>query len=227
MNTIFGNFLERTIPNLRNAIINLTIGGNTAEMNLEDFKAVMAPEPTPIPEPSYKVYTALVTQSGSDDPIGIDTGLLTIGVTYTIQINSEGMDFTNVGAPNNETGTSFVATGTTPNSWGAEEGEGESILAYNTGAPVVNVLENTIGNIWFTYAGAGEYRMGSNSLFTGNDKTTSLNDQTRCLDSGNNFYNLKITNPDPGQINITVLNDDLDGINDKLTSKPIEIRVYN
>ena len=229
MNTIFGNFLERTIPNLRDAIINLTIGGNSSVMNLEDFKAVMAPEPTPIPEPSYKVYTALVTQIGGDDGSSIDTGLLTIGVTYYIANNSPGMDFTNVGAPNNIAGEStyFVATGTTPASWGSNEDTGNSTLSYTVGAPVVTVLENTIGDIWFEYNNAGEYRMRSNSLFT-SEKTTSLNDQTRCLDSSrNNFYNLKITNSDPNQINITVLNDNLDGINDRLISKPIEIRVYN
>jgi hypothetical protein len=197
-------------------------------MNLEDFKAAMAPEPTPIPEPSYKVYTALVIQSGGDDQYSIDTGLLTIGVTYYINNNSEGMDFTNVGAPNNIAGeyTYFVATGTTPASWGANEGTGNGTLVYNTGAPVVNVLENTIGNVWFTYASAGEYRMGSNSLFT-SDKTVSLNDQTRCIDSGNKAYNLKVTFNSADLIDIKTLDEELSGMDNKLTSKLIEIRVYN
>jgi hypothetical protein len=232
MNTIFGNFLERTIPSLKGALISLNMGNTTSEMNLEDFKALMAPEPTPptpIPEPSYKVYTALVSQIGSDEQKGEDTGLLTIGVTYYINNDSPGMDFTNVGAPNNiaAESTYFVATGTTPASWGSNEDTGNNTLLYNVAAPVVTVLENTIGDVWFVYSSVGEYRMYSNSLFTSN-KTVSLNDQTRCIDNGRStFYNLKITNPDPGQINITVLNDDLDGINDKLTSKPIEIRVYN
>jgi len=222
MNTIFGNFLERTIPNLKNAIINLTVGGNNAEMNLEDFKAVMAPEPTPIPEPSYKVYTALVSQSGGDDPQSITGASLTIGVTYEIvDIGGSGWDFTNVGAPNNDIGTKFVATGTTPNSWGID-----GQLGFNSGAPVVNVLENTIGNVWFTYDGLGEYKMISNSLFTEN-KTVSLNDQTRCLDSGNNFYNLKITPSLPTRIDITLLDNAPSPVDGRLTSKLIEIRVYN
>jgi hypothetical protein len=212
MNTIFGNFLERKIPNLRNAIINLTIGGNNAEMNLEDFKAAMAPEP------SYKVYTALVTQSGGDDPQSLTGGGLYFGVTYRIE-SSDG-DYLNVGAPNNDIGTYFVATVTAaPTTWGSLG------LGFNTGAPTVIVLENTIGNVWFGYSGAGQYAMWSNNLFT--DKTVSLNDQTRCLDSGNNFYNLKFTNPDPSQINITVLDNGLNGIDDRLTFKLIEIRVYN
>jgi hypothetical protein len=116
---------------------------------------------------SYKVYTALLTQSGGSDPIPLQTGNLTIGVTYLIYDNSPGMDFTNVGAPNNNVGTSFVATGTTPNSWGTLEGLTD-IIEYNNGAPVVTVLENTIGNIWFTYDGVGIYSVNSNGLFTTN-----------------------------------------------------------
>jgi hypothetical protein len=213
-----------------NPSLNDKVNGQLGDLNvgiqipLSSIKTLFDETPPipPVPPAPYKVYTALVTQSGTDDPQAITSALLTIGVTYEIvDIGGSGWDFTNVGAPNNDIGTKFVATGTTPNSWGID-----GQLGFNSGAPVVNVLENTIGNIWFTYAGAGEYRMGSNSLFT-SDKTVSLNDQTRCLDSGNNFYNLKITNPDPSQINITVLNDDLEGRDDRLTSKLIEIRVYN
>ena len=47
-------------------------------------------------------------------------------------------DFTNVGAPNNSNGTSFVATATTPTAWGG------GVLSYDVGAPVVTILENTI-----------------------------------------------------------------------------------
>ena len=228
MNTINGNFLERTIPSLKGALVTLNMGNSTFEMNLEDFKGLMAPEPTPIPEAPYKVYTALVTQSGSDDPLSIDTGSLTIGVTYYINNNSPGMDFTNVGAPNNIAGEStyFVATGTTPASWGSNEGTSNGTLSYNTAAPTVTVLENTIGNIWFGYNDVGSYIMNSNSLFTENT-TVSLNDQTRCIDSSNNTYNLYVTANNVNYIYIQTLNEDLDATNDRLTSKPIEIRVYN
>jgi hypothetical protein len=212
-----------------NPSLNDRVNGQLGDLNvpiqipLSSIKTLFD-ETTPIPEAPYKVYTALVTQSGTDDQQGIDTGLLTIGVTYRIENSgppSGNWDFTNVGAPNNDFGTSFIATGTTPNSWGVN-----IILIYNTGAPVVNVLENTIGNIWFTYEGVGTYSVRSNSLFTSN-KTVSLNDQTRCLDSGNNFYNLKIARQANNQINITVLDEDLIVRNDRLTSKLIEIRVYN
>jgi hypothetical protein len=117
--------------------------------------------------PKYKVYTALVTQSGGDNIREITGGNLNIGETYVIYESAptaEGYDFTNVGAPNNNIGTFFVATGTTPNSWG----NNNVGLRCNTGAPVVTVLENTIGNIWFTYNSVGIYFVNSNSLFIEN-----------------------------------------------------------
>ena len=116
-----------------------------------------------IPNNTYKSYTALITQHGTDNLIllrwddilgGPD---LIIGRTYKIMENT-GSDFTNVGAPNNNIGTYFVAKGIRPNNWG------EAILQFNTGAPIVTVLENTIGNIWFTYNLTGNYYINSNDL---------------------------------------------------------------
>ena len=225
MNTINGNFLERTIPSLKGTLVTLNMGNSTFEMNLEDFKGLMAPEPTPIPEAPYKVFTALVSQTGASDSQTLTSGELTYGRTYYISATDGGtVDFTNVGAPNNNEGTSFIATATAnPNSWG-ENGNGS--LSFNTGAPVVTVLENTIGNIWFEYNDPGNYIMSSNSLFTEN-KTVSLNDQTRCIDSSNNTYNLYVTANSANTIYLDTLNDEFDAANDRLTSKPIEIRVYN
>ena len=68
--------------------------------------------------------------------------------------------------------------------------------------------------------------MSSNSLFTEN-KTVSLNDQTRCIDSSNNTYNLYVTANDENTIYIETLDEDFAGINGMLDTKPIEIRVYN
>ncbi len=85
------------------------------------------------------------------------------------------MDFTNVGAPNNEVGTYFVATDTVPTSWGSKENTGYETIYYNTGAPrVLKVLENTIGNIWYTIKDNGQYVMWSNSLFTDNSTFTTI-----------------------------------------------------
>lgn len=71
--------------------------------------------------PKYKVYTALLTQSGGNNFQSISSGPLTIGVTYQIISQGANDDFTNVGAPNNNLGTYFVATGTTPNVFDAGE----------------------------------------------------------------------------------------------------------
>ena len=103
----------------------------------------------------YKVYTALLTQNGVDNLETLIDEPLTVGVTYKIGDQAGGTwDFTNVGAPNNDIDTYFVATGTTPNSWG------NGTLIYNTGAPVVTVLENTIGIApVFTYNSVGQYQI--------------------------------------------------------------------
>jgi len=45
------------------------------------------------------------------------SGSLTVGQLYEIKENTTG-DFTNVGATDNEVGTQFYATGTTPTDWG-------------------------------------------------------------------------------------------------------------
>ncbi len=45
------------------------------------------------------------------------SGQLVAGTRYTIAEYVDGDNFTNVGAPSNETGASFVATGTTPTTW--------------------------------------------------------------------------------------------------------------
>lgn len=121
--------------------------GVTKKTTIEDVKG-------------YKVYTALLTQSGNDTiPAIINSSPLTIGVTYEI-VDNTGINVTNVGSPNNNVGTKFVATGTTPSSWGSGS------LSYMSSAPVVTVLENTIGNIWWTYLTAGFYIANSDGLFT-------------------------------------------------------------
>jgi hypothetical protein len=163
-------------------------------------------------KPKYKVYTALLTQSGEDDPLDVDSGLLTIGVTYMINNPSVESDFTNVGAPNNLSGTYFIATGTTPNNWGTNT----SILNYNTGAPVVTVLENTIGNVWFTYDSTGIYFINSDGLFTLNKTfapSVVINNTPRIITI--NVGNINV---------IELVSNEGDST---LNNAPIEIRVYN
>jgi hypothetical protein len=109
----------------------------------------------------YKVYSALLTQSGDDNNQLLTSGTLTIGVTYTINLHNGSDDFTNVGAPNNNDGTSFVATGTTPNVWTSG-----SEIGYNEATPTVIVLENTLGDVWYGYEDTGSYFFTSDNLFT-------------------------------------------------------------
>jgi hypothetical protein len=161
--------------------------------------------------PNYKVYTALLTQSGGSNTTGISSGPLTKGITYKIQV--DGGDFANVGAPNNNADTYFVATESiTPTSYGGYA------LLYNTGAPVVTVLENTIGNVWFTYVDTGTYYMQSSGLFL-NDKTWY---SILANVNGGSNHMLNLTYIDNSTILVEALNGD-----DLLNNTPIEIRVYN
>ena len=179
--------------------------------------------------PKYKVYTALVSQSGGDDLQQIFGGDLIIGVTYQIFDDGAGLpnwDFTNVGAPNNDFETYFVATGTTPNSWGTGIG-----LLYNTGAPTVIVLENTIGNIWFTYNDPGIYSGGiygcnSDGLFIEDKVFTIVTNLTNQIDAPTYFTTTFGYDNDSTVLLKTAIKDDYqNGL--IAPNTPIEIRVYN
>jgi hypothetical protein len=171
-------------------------------------------------KPKYKVFTALLTQSGGNDELGIQTGDLTIGVTYRIEETSPNSDWTNVGAPNNNLGTHFIATGTTPNSWG-DPGN----LRYNTGAPAVTVLENTIGNIWAIFTNNGNYLIKSDELFIDSKTTFSIGigDLNISLPI---FATDKFVN-DSSTFSINTFDITQTVQNDMLYNTMFEIRVYN
>jgi len=175
-----------------------------------------------IPAPTYKVYTALLTQSGGDDPLIIYEGDLTIGVTYSIDATlGPEYDFSNVGGPKYPENFPFVATGTTPNNWGAE-------LLYNTGAPVVTVLENTIGNVWFTYVDIGVYKCLSNGLF--NSSTIVNNIPNQYVLGASTMYNFGgFSLGENNQVFISSHEnfDPTDGVYGSYAQNTIEIRVYN
>ena len=176
----------------------------------------------------YKVFTALLTQSGGGSISFISGGSLTVGQTYTID-NAIG-DFTNVGAPSNDWGISFIATGTTPASWSGGN------LSYNGGAPVATVLENTIGNVWFEYVAAGQYGLKSTSLFTektfipnGTSSSTTIFNPAVVEDGsgiadGVGYF---IFRGDANTIAVRTLTGPEVFENDRLRTTPIEIRVYN
>ena len=174
------------------------------------------------PESKYKVYTALLTQTGASSVVEITGGNLTIGVTYEIYEaagGAEGFDFTNVGAPNNNLGTFVVTTGTTPNSWG----NNNIGLRYDEGAPVAKVLENTIGNIWFVYVGPGTYQCQSYNLFIENKTTIDMDAYGQDGNPGSLLSNQTLFPVNKFYI-YTYKSGNLD---DMLYKNRLEIRVYN
>ena len=170
----------------------------------------------------YKVYAALLTQIGGDDSLLINNNPLTIGVTYLIDNNEGGTaDFTNVGAPNNNNGTYFVATGNNPNSWGATT---SAELIYNNGAPVVTVLENTIGNIWFGYLYDGYYQVFSDpEILFPVGKTVSFIGSVGDDPASASYGFLRFS----GSYFYILTKDFTSDSNNQLNNTPIEIRVYN
>lgn len=170
----------------------------------------------------YKVFTALLTQSGTSNPDAINNDSLVIGTTYEI-LNTDGgtVNFTNVGAPNNLIGTSFIATGTTPTSWGQTN---NGLLGFNSGAVISVILENTIGNLYWSYNGNGSAALMSSALFT--DGKTSVTVATP-MGGG------EITGSAGGEVlansAIVLQYRELNNIptNDLLYNTLIEVRVYN
>ena len=171
----------------------------------------------------YQVYTALLTQSGGDDIRQLVWGdELTIGVTYEVFDTKAGDDFRNVGGPliinnNDFNGVRFMATGTTPTNWSGGTG-----VEYNLGAPVATVLENTIGNVWFTFQSDGRYSAISNELFIENKTAkfggwvdSDIDAYFRFGSDGDSINEITLATGDPGPMN------------SYLKNATIEIRVYN
>ena len=172
--------------------------------------------------PSYKVYTALLTQSGGSDPLNQGSGAVTKGVTYTVDEYFADTDFSNVGGGTFASPISpFVATSNdTPTNYNG------STLDYNSGAPVVTVLENTIGNIWWTYFNTGNYFVNSIHLFT-TDKT-----YVDCKSIFGSQWNKNIwenyeESGLPNTISIKNYSTLLSAADDGMDISRIEIRVYN
>ena len=180
---------------------------------------------------TYKVYSAVVNQSGDGTSydISFGEGDLVIGRTYQITAtDSDTCDFTNVGAPNNDINTYFVATGTTPTSWG-QDNKGK--LTYVSGTPVFTILENTIGDIVWIYDGVGYYQ---GFIFDATNtpiptflsgKTPTLNYITGPMEA-NIVRHLVISRGADEWIRFEQYNTDFNR-QDDITNAFIEIRLYN
>ena len=172
--------------------------------------------------PAYKVYTALLTQSGGSvlPERLVDGDAVELGVTYLIDTTVKPprpWDFSNVGGPKFPFANPFVATASeVPNNYG------DTYLSYNTSAPIVTVLENTIGNVWFTYNDDGNYNVNSDNLFT--------SQKNWCIQAivadGHTDYTGQMRNADESTFYV-ITTEGAAFVNDILTDTPIEIRVYN
>jgi hypothetical protein len=171
--------------------------------------------------PAYKVYTALLTQSGGDGPDQIQgDSQIQKGVTYEIANNPYNEDFVKYGAPNNNVGTKFVSNSTEFMGYDAS-----TALDFNTGAPVATVLENTIGNIYFTFDNDGYYFLNGDNLFISNSWTPTimiLNDTAELMDG----QILTINKANDSQYLLQSYNQSGDSLNGQFYNTPIEIRVY-
>jgi hypothetical protein len=170
----------------------------------------------------YRVYTALLTQTGESSPADkVQGDSLEIGVSYTIVSNTENANLTSFGAPNSNVGTSFVCT-----TAGVLPSIGSINLSYDTAAPVVTVLENTIGNVYWSYIIAGGYSGTIDEDLVTEGKQVVFSPTLAISRSGGKYF-IAIENiPVDGIVGITIT-DGTDFINGGLENFPIEIRVYN
>lgn len=176
-----------------------------------------------IPKTKYKVFTALLTQSGGDNPdiISGNGGTLDVGYTFEIISNPDNYDLTIYGAPNNNAGTKFMCTKSVLNLPYTNSLQ----IGVNYGAPVATILENTIGNIWFTYNNAGEYYINSSELFVLDKVYISITNNIDVFNFGG-FWSIAINPVSTEQLFLTtgMVDGHFDYI---LNTTPIEIRVYD
>ena len=174
-------------------------------------------------EPSYRVFTALLTQNGGNDEQSLSSSAVTQGITYFIDGAGSNSDFSNVGGPVIGTNSYyFIATNSDiPNDY-----DGANLL-YDTGAPVATVLENTIGNVWFTYNDGGGYFLKSIGLF-GNDALKVPKYENVIVDIDNDgIYYIRSNWEDNNTIIVQTRINGADRDNSLLNNTLIEIRVYN
>ena len=171
-----------------------------------------------------KVYKGLFTQLS---PSTLTSGTLYIGARYTITLYVAGDDFSNIATVEsgiiNTTGCVFIAKGELPTVW-----SNMSVL-YSDAAPYVKILENTIGDIKWSYIDVGGYQgtlvNGFGSLST---NFACPEDQTACVDSDkDSAYFLYIQWYTEDSIFILTFDEDLTRVDNMLYHKYIEFYVYD
>ena len=190
--------------------------------------------------PKYRVFTALLAQNGTVDStktVGNSNGgplkqvtTLYKGATYTINENPNNTDLSALGAPNSSVGTKFIST--LDADLVTYNLDVAVVLSFNQAGIIAQVLDNTIGDVWFTYEGIGIYALRSDNLFT-LEKTTTFN---------STFYNFAtesvVTLSTPSwetntnsmvKLTAATLGNGALALNDGLITTPVvlEVRVYN
>jgi hypothetical protein len=137
-----------------NSTVDLFLDKSTKELKfLDRYKK----ENTLAKAPTYKVVTGFYSQADSV----YSGGELVIGQIYYISSYVETDDFTNVGAELNESGQTFVATGTTPTDWS----NGSELINVEESKGTLQIFDNTLGKVTAEWADGSRY-LASNELFT-------------------------------------------------------------
>ena len=191
---------------------------NIFAFTIDDLIALGGSGSSGDPRP-YKVYSALLSQSGTDDPQTATSGTLTQGVTYEILDFVAGDNFIPSGAPNNNVGTKWIANGVSP-TW-----SNGSEIGWNGGAPTPQKFLNTIGNVWYTYNDSGSYLLLSDGLFLENRTFISPKRGFSKIDAGeiDAFFSLRWI--DESTISIQCADNTNDYIDDLLFSVPLTIEI--
>jgi len=181
--------------------VDLFVDRSTKELKFLDYykKEIILAE-----KAIYKVVSGRFTQ---EDFTYVE-GPLVIGETYYISVYNGGDDFLNVGADSNESGITFVATGTTPDSWD----NGSTLVDVEASIGNLTIFENTLGDISTNWSEGYPYII-SNELFTDNKTwvTPDVKSGVVALARGSSSYYL-------------VMATDTDSLK---TGFSFEIRVYN
>lgn len=198
---------------------NTTYSGSKALKEMAEYYTMQDVTDTIKP---YKVFTALLSQYGGNYKDNLTEGSqLDFGQSYFIDSNPDNYDLTIYGAPNSNEGTWFICNDPTNPIIGYSD---SLLITVDYGAPVVTVLENTIGNVWFSYDAIGSYLMNSSDLFTNNFTFVSSPTVFAGLDLNGMGYSVKRI--DKGSFEILSF-DSSELANSILDDAPIEVRVYN
>ena len=140
---------------------------------LEDgvIKVFSGNQPSSSNDEELGTHLFTLTRQGGDEQT---SGELTVGDMYLIVDYKEGDDFTNVGAPSNETGVVFKATETEATTY-----TNESVLRKDVGLVFGNATEGKItvnaGDAWrgtvLNSGIAGWFRFYNDDIETGEDAT--------------------------------------------------------